>query len=298
MDASIVIRTYNEARWLGEVLEAIASQTGVESFETVLVDSGSTDGTVEIARAHGCRIETIAKADFTFGRSLNQGCAASRGKVLVFLSGHCIPASPDWLARLIEPVLDGRISYSYGRQIGRSGVSKFSEEMLFRKYFPESSAIPQEGFFCNNANAALSAEVWAEHPFDEEITGLEDMMLAKALVAEGHAIGYVAEAPVFHLHEEKWSQVKTRYEREAVAMQQIMPELHVGFRDFLRYVMIGASLDWHEAVASGRTKRRSEIKIAAEIAMFRFCQYWGTYRGANDHRRLLRERKDRYYYPR
>lgn len=298
MDASIVIRTYNEARWLGEVLEAIAAQTGGASYETVLVDSGSTDGTVEIARAHGCRIETIAKSDFTFGRSLNQGCAASRGKVLVFLSGHCIPATPDWLVRLIEPVLDGRVAYSYGRQIGREGVSKFSEEMLFRKYFPEISAIPQEGFFCNNANAALSAELWADNRFDEEITGLEDLMLAKQLTAAGHRVGYVAEAPVFHLHEESWSQVKTRYEREALAMQQISPELHVGFMDFLRYVVSGAGLDWREAIASGRTRKRSEILLAIEIVLFRFNQYWGTYRGANEHRRLLREQKDRYYYPR
>lgn len=298
MDASIVIRTYNEARWLGEVLEAIAGQTGGTVFETVLVDSGSNDGTVEIARAHGCRIETIAKSDFTFGRSLNQGCAASRGKALVFLSGHCIPATTDWLARLVEPVLDGRVTYSYGRQIGREGVSKFSEEMLLRKYFPEESAIPQDGYFCNNANAALSAAVWADNPFDEEITGLEDMMLAKTLVADGHKVGYVAEAPVFHLHEESWSQVKTRYEREAVAMQQITPELHVGFRDFLRYAMVGAGLDWREAIATGRTKKRSEILLGIEIALFRFNQYWGTYRGANNHRRLLRERKDRYYYPR
>lgn len=298
MDASIVIRTYNEARWLGEVLDGIAAQTGGVDFETVLVDSGSTDGSVEIARQHGCRIETIDKVDFTFGRSLNQGCAASRGKALVFLSGHCIPASRDWLARLVEPVLDGRVAYSYGRQVGRDGVSKFSEEMLLRKYFPEESAIPQEGYFCNNANAALSAEVWANNRFDEEITGLEDMALAKDLIAAGHKVGYVAEAPVFHLHEEKWSQVRNRYEREAVAMQQIMPELHVGFLDFLRYVAVGSSLDWHEAIATGRTKKRSEIKLAIEIALFRFNQYWGTYKGANDHRRLLRERKERYYYPR
>lgn len=298
MDASIVIRTYNEARWLDEVLVAIGAQTGGASHEVVLVDSGSTDGTVEIAKAHGCRIETINKADFTFGRSLNQGCAASRGKALVFLSGHCIPASDEWLVRLIEPILDGRVTYTYGRQIGRDGVSKFSEEMLFRKYFPEESAIPQDGFFCNNANAALSAEVWADNQFDEEITGLEDMMLAKILTEAGHSVGYVAEAPVFHLHEEKWSQVRTRYEREAVAMQQIIPELHVGFADFVRYAASGAALDWREAVASGRTKKRSEIKLAIEIALFRFNQYWGTYKGANDHRRILRERKDRYYYPR
>lgn len=298
MDASIVIRTYNEARWLGEVLDSIAAQTGGLTYETILVDSGSTDATVDIARSHGCRIETILKSDFTFGRSLNLGCAAARGKVLVFLSGHCIPASPDWLARLVGPVLNREVAYSYGRQVGREGVSKFSEEMLLGKYFPSQSAVPQQGFFCNNANAALDANIWADNPFDEEITGLEDMWLAKRLTEAGHRIGYIAEAPVLHLHEEKWAQVRNRYEREAVAMQQIMPELHVGFGDFIRYTIAAAALDWRAAVAAGRTHKRSVVKLAIEIAMFRLCQYWGTYRGANDHRRLLRERKDRYYYPR
>ncbi|MEM6942212.1 MAG: glycosyltransferase family 2 protein [Pseudomonadota bacterium] len=305
MDASIIIRTYNEARWLGEALEGVAAQAGGLTggqtrgltWETLLVDSGSTDGTVEIARAHGCRIETIDKADFTFGRSLNQGCRAARGRVLVFLSGHCIPAAPDWLERLCAPVLDGRVVYAYGRQIGRPGVSKFSEEMLFRKYYPPVSQIPQDGFFCNNANAALLAETWAAHPFDETVTGLEDLLLGKALSAAGKAIGYVAEAPVVHLHEESWPKVATRYEREAVAMQRIMPELQVGFFDFLRYTAAGAGLDWREAIASGRTKERGMAGLALEILLFRLHQYWGTYRGANDHRRLSRERKDRYYYP-
>lgn len=294
MDASIVIRTYNEATWLPEALEGVARQNveGLE-METVIVDSGSTDGTLKIAEQFGCRIVHIKKSEFTFGRSLNVGCDAARGRNLVFISGHCIPDHPDWLRRLIKPLDDDVCAYTYGRQYGRAGVTKFSEEMLFQKYFPAVSAVPQEGFFCNNANAAVKKSVWRTRPFDEEVTGLEDMVLAKQLVASGMSVGYVADAPVIHLHDESWSKVKTRYEREAIALQGIMPEVHVTFGDFVRYTAAGVFHDWAEALG-----QRSFWKLAGQIVMFRTMQFWGTYKGNNDHRRLSRERKERYFYPR
>ncbi|TRO95892.1 glycosyltransferase family 2 protein [Glycocaulis profundi] len=294
MDASIVIRTYNEAKWLPEALRGVqAQELGDLKAEVVLVDSGSTDDTREIARAHGCRIVEIAKSDFTFGRSLNYGCDAALGRNLVFISGHCIPDSPRWLANLIRPLDEGLCVYSYGRQYGRPDVTKFSEEMLFRKYFPEASALPQDGFFCNNANAALPKAVWSEHPFDEEVTGLEDMVLAKRLVEQDMKIGYVADAPVIHLHEETWSKVKIRYEREAVALQDIMPEVHLRFRDLVRYTAAGVFHDWSEALS-----RKTFWREAGGIVMFRAMQYWGAYQGNNNHRRLSQSRKDRYFYPR
>ena len=63
------------------------------------------------------------------------------------------------------------------------------------------------------------------YQFDEELTGLEDMHLAKRLVAAGGLVGYVAEACVFHLHLERWTQIQRRFEREALALQQICPEV-------------------------------------------------------------------------
>ncbi|MDU8913291.1 glycosyltransferase family 2 protein [Aestuariicoccus sp. MJ-SS9] len=298
MDVSIIIRTYNESRWLVEVLEAIAGQTSDVLHETIIVDSGSTDDTLIIAERHGCRVEHISKPEFTFGRSLNVGCAAARGNVLVFLSGHCIPAVHDWLERLIEPVVNGTVAYSYGRQMGKEGVSRFSEQMLFEKYFPDQSQLPQEGFFCNNANAALAAGVWRDHPFDEEVTGLEDIALAKNLVANEMAIGYVAEAPVIHIHEETWAQVKNRYEREAIAMQLIMPDIYFGFFDFLWFTAAGIGLDIKDALRRDELPGMGRIAVWPEIALFRYHQYWGTYRGSTASLRLSKLQKQKYYYPR
>lgn len=294
VDISIVIRTLNEAEWLPRLLDAIERQDlrGLTA-ETVVVDSGSTDGTYEIASERGCRMVKIEKSQFTFGRSLNYGCAASRGQWLVIISGHCVPVGANWLSELVAPLAGGTCSYTYGRQIGLASVTKFSESQLFLKYFPERSAIPQDGFFCNNANSALARAVWAENPFDEELTGLEDMDLAKRLTQKGHRIGYTAEAVVEHIHDEGWRKIERRYEREALALRTIMPEVTLGRRDCIRYIVAGV---WHDFVAAFRQGRL--LRELSGIVLFRTMQYVGTYKGNHLHRELSRAAKEQYFYPR
>lgn len=293
MKLSIVIRTYNEATHIGSLLKGIADQqVDQNALEVIVVDSGSTDGTLQIAESSGVRILHIKKDEFSFGRSLNVGCAAARGDVLVFVSGHCVPASRDWLTELITPLGKHSVAYSYGRQMGNE-QGYMSECRIFAKYFPPDSRIPQEGFYCNNANSALLKTVWQVNRFDEELTGLEDMHLAKSLIRSGHKIAYVASAPVFHIHNETWAQVKRRFEREAIALQHIMPEIHVSLVDCVRYWISAASLDLYAAYREGALSRR-----AREIVLYRLMQYWGAYRGNHIHRKLSKHRKEAYYYPR
>jgi glycosyltransferase involved in cell wall biosynthesis len=290
---SIIIRTYNEARHLNEVLEAIAVQErGEAELEVVLVDSGSTDGTLDIASKHGCRIEHIRKEDFSFGRSLNVGCEAAHGDYLVFVSGHCIPGNSDWVRNLIKPLVDGKAHYSYGRQ-GGNHLNKFSECRLFAKNFPEVSCIPQKGYFCNNGNAAIKRASWESHRFSEDLTGLEDMDLGQRLLENGMKVAYVAEAPIIHIHEESWWQIKTRFEREAIGLQKIMPQVHISFSDFLRYFLSAVALDMRAALHEQKL-----WGVVFEICAFRFMQFWGSYCGNNEHRRLSREMKEKYFYPR
>ena len=289
--ASIIIRTLNEARYLDELLTGIAAQlTHGLSYEIVLVDSGSTDDTLDIATRHGCRIQHISREQFSFGRSLNMGCEAATGDVLVITSGHCVPADSEWLYKLCQPILEQKVDYAYGRQLGGRD-SHFSESRIFAKYFPEHSAIPQEGFFCNNANSAISRNTWEAYRFDEELTGLEDMELAQRLVRNGGKVGYVADAPVYHYHSESWPQVKRRFEREAIALQKIMPQVHVSLVDTLRYIMNSICRDISHA------KREEQHVRLLEIARYRFNQYWGSYAGNHQHRKLSRAEKDKYFFP-
>lgn len=293
MKVSIVIRTYNEQRHLRALLQGIESQNrdGLE-IETVIVDSGSTDDTLKIASAFPTRVVPIKKEDFSFGRSLNVGCAAATGEALVFVSGHCIPTGPRWIADLVAPLGRGDVAYTYGGQIGNED-SHFSEKQIFGKYFPATSKVPQEGFYCNNANAAILKRIWREHPYDEELTGLEDMHLAKRLVAQGYKVAYVAEASVFHLHDESWAQVRRRFEREAIALQHIMPEVHLSRGDVFRYFTSAVFLDLGAALQQHCL--RENLK---HILLYRFMQFTGSFRGNHFHRQMSRELKEGYFYPR
>ncbi len=292
MLVSIVIRTLNEARHLDDLLTSVTQQD-LDGFnvETVLVDSGSTDETLAIAERHGCVITHIAREDFSFGRSLNLGCEAARGDILVMISGHCVPTDRLWLQSLCEPIRKGVIDYAYGKQIGGNG-SHFSECRIFAKYFPDESAVPQDGFYCNNANSALSRAAWERYRFDEEVTGLEDMELAQRLHRDGGRIGYVAEACVYHYHAETWKQVRRRFEREALALQRIMPQVHVNEFDAARYIVSSVWRDWRTAMRSGVWRQK-----ALEIVQYRFCQYTGSFRGNHRHRMLSRAQKEKYFYP-
>ncbi|MBB4658955.1 glycosyltransferase [Parvularcula dongshanensis] len=293
VDVSIIFRSLNEERWLGAALDACRRQkTDGLIVETILVDSGSIDRTVDIAEANGVEVVTIPQHRFTFGRSLNWGCEAARGRIFVFISSHCIPTHDRWLANLIAPLREGHAAYVYGRQVGHD-TTKFSEKQIFAKYFPEQSQVPQDGFFCNNANAAILKEIWENHRFDEQCTGLEDMVLAKHLTTIGYEVGYVAEAPVYHIHDETLRQTRNRYYREALTLRDIMPNIHVGRRDSLRYFAAGV---WHDWIEARREKRL--LNELLSTVKFRAAQFWGTYKGHNENRRLSRAEQEAYYYPR
>ena len=292
MLTSIIIRTLNEQKHLGELLTKILEQEQkTTDLEIIIVDSGSTDRTLEIAESYNCRITRIAQSDFTFGRSLNYGCKFANGDYFVFISGHCVPVDDQWLDELIRPLSDGIASYVYGKQQAY-GSTKFSEKCHFEKWFPDYSKKPQNGYFCNNANAALTKEVWQKYSFNEELTGLEDMFLAKQIVEDRGSIAYAAPASVYHIHEEQWHQVRIRYEREAIALQRIMPEVHFSLFDFIRYYTSGVLSDISMAL-----HQKVFLRKVGEILIFRWMQFWGTYKGNHEHRKLSSARKRHYFYP-
>ncbi|MEA5411774.1 glycosyltransferase family A protein [Synechococcus sp. BA-120 BA3] len=290
-DVSIIIRTLNEERYLPELLSSIASQKSAFSFEVILIDSGSTDNTLTVAENYNCRILHISREEFSFGRSLNRACEAAQGIYLTFISGHCIPCDHHWLQNLVQPLAQGIVQYCYGRQIG-GPQTYWSECQIFAKYFPEESSLPQQGFYCNNANSSILSETWARYRFDEELTGLEDMHLAKRLAADKGAVGYNADASVHHIHHENWQQVQRRFEREALALQQICPEVILRRRDLLRYFSRGVIRDLAAGLPTTLTS-----KTFQQIICYRYHQYIGSYRGNHLHKKMSSELRETYFYP-
>lgn len=219
-ETSIVIRTFNEEKYLPALLEAISGQT-YRDFETIVVDSGSVDRTRDIARRACDRLCTIDSAHFTFGYSLNHGIRESQGRYIAVVSAHARPVDGDWLGRLINPLRAGGAVMVYGRQLGGSS-SNFAEVQDFRRTFgPRWEVLRPPRFFANNANSAIGRDFWERYPFHEALPGLEDVDWAKYWMARGFEVIYEPAAAVYHIHEESWSQVRHRYYREAVAWRRL-----------------------------------------------------------------------------
>jgi len=292
MLVSIVIRTLNEEKYLDELLEAINTQNK-DGFKTeiIIVDSGSTDKTLEIARKYNSRITYIEKKEFSFGKSLNIGCEFADGEYLVFVSGHCIPVDNNWLNNLVNPLIKQECDYVYGRQIGRD-TTKFSENQVFKKYFPEKLDVRVSEIFCNNANSAITRKAWDKYKFNEELTGLEDLFMAKEIFQDNGNINYVPRSVVFHIHDETWMQIKTRYEREAIALQKIMPEVKVSLFDALNFILTGIFSDIGIAF-----RQKVLLKELRSIILFRIMQYYGAYKGNHMSRKLSYKSKMKYFYP-
>jgi GT2 family glycosyltransferase len=290
MKVSVVIRSYNEAGRIERLLLGLTAQQ-FKPHEIILVDSGSTDGTVAIAQRYVDKIIHIDKAEFSFGRALNLGIAAATGDVCVFASAHVYPLYDTWLKDLTAPLRHERVVLSYGRQSG-DRLTKFSEHRIFERWFPAESVFPQQNYFCNNANCAIRRSAWETQPYDETLTGLEDLAWAKIAQAAGGLIAYAAEADCAHVHEETWAQVRNRYRREARAMTKIDEHAHFSALDFVILLPANIIADLAAALARGVFLR--EFK---SILQFRYNQMLGTFQGYNDPPEITAQLRERFYYP-
>ncbi len=291
MQCSIVVRAYNEAEHLGRLLEGIAQQT-VRDVELILVDSGSTDATVPMAKEAGARIVRVPAAEFSFGRSLNLGLSAASREHVVIASAHVHPVYPDWLECLLRPFQDNVVALVYGKQRGDAN-SRIPEERILRQWYPEEDIARQTSPFCNNANAAIRRSLWQKHAYDEALTGLEDLAWAKWAQGQGYHVSYSAHAEIIHVHNERPRRVFERYRREAMAFKRIFPEAHFNIYDFVRLTVTSIYSDLNHAVR-GQTSGRDPLSVL----WFRPLQFWGTYQGYRQSGPVTQQLRETFYYPR
>jgi rhamnosyltransferase len=200
---SIVIRAKNEARFIGETLAAIFDPAALAPRQVVVVDSGSTDGTLDIVRSFPTALVQIPPDEFTYGYALNLGVANVDSEIVATLSAHSQPANPDWLRALIEPFSQPLVAGVYGRQLPRSNATilELAGMRLTGLLSDRPRLLARRPLF-SNANGAFRRSLWLEHPFDERVGGAEDIAWVRSMQERGYLIAYQPTAAVYHSHGE------------------------------------------------------------------------------------------------
>lgn len=205
---SVVIRTLNEAKMLGLVLQALQSQT-LQTQEVIVVDSGSTDGTVEIAKEFGATIIPIQREQFSYGRALNIGFEACQTEMIVALSGHAVPAQPDWMQTLIQPLKAAEVGAVASRLVPYPNTALHNHWLALPFYLNLRYRKNALWLFWNTATA-YRRDVWMQLPFDEEMDGCEDREWAIRAKAHGFDVVYEPKAVVLHSHDESYAKFLKR----------------------------------------------------------------------------------------
>jgi glycosyltransferase involved in cell wall biosynthesis len=199
----IVIRTLDESELIGRCLDTLARQRGGFALDVLVVDSGSTDGTVEIAQSYGHRVLNLDPGEFDYSKALNVGIAEVDGEFVVSLSAHAIPVDDEWLEKMIAPFAAADVAGVSSRQVPWPDAP-WQEVHRLRHQFADSgrsySRGGGDGVVFSNAASAIRRAVWREEPF--LLPAAEDLEWAKRVIAAGWRIVYESEAAVYHSHDE------------------------------------------------------------------------------------------------
>ena len=216
---SILVLTKNDAQGIDACLQAVYSQKQVDPFEVIIVDSGSTDGTLDVLRRFPVHLKQIPAETFHHARTRNFAASHATGEILIFLSQDAVPASDRWLSAMISNFVDPRVGAVYGRQLPKTGSSLERQDALDAVYGDQrivKDPAHRNGFgyrfyHFSDVNAAIRRSVWQAMPFPEELKVFEDLGIAKLILDSGWKIVYEPGATVLHSHQHTTIGLLKRY---------------------------------------------------------------------------------------
>lgn len=299
-EVSIVVPTRNGAATLPALIDAITSQNDTAARELIVVDSGSTDGTLDVVRAAADQVITIAPNRFNHGTSRNLGVGRASGRFVVLTVQDARPLTRDWLTHLLAPLRqDDRVAGAFARQVPHPGASAVTRDQLSRwvasQDTPRLMTLDPETFAAlppvdrlmrcafDNVCSAVRRSVWETSPFPATPIA-EDLEWSRNVLLSGHAIAYAPDAVVEHSHDRG-----ARYElaRTWVLHQQLqrlfglrsVPTVGALARSVASTVRANRQLAGAAGVPTGSADWRRAVGLGVAWPLGQFLGGWTAARG-------------------
>jgi glycosyltransferase involved in cell wall biosynthesis len=240
---SVAIPVLDGARYLDEVLEAVRAQEVDREVEIVIADSGSTDGSVEIAARHGAVVHSIDRREFSHGGTRNMLMRLASGDHVAFITQDATPASPRWLAALLEGFDQAPdVAAVFGPHEPRPDASHMIKSEMERHFavwgdggrevdvhrlertpagLAAYRAFPGALTFLSDVNCALARWAWERVPY-RDVPYAEDQLLGRELIEAGYAKVFHPEARVLHSHDYPPGRFFKRYFDEFRSLREVL----------------------------------------------------------------------------
>ena len=213
---SIIILTKNGGELFKKSIRKIFVQKTYFSYEVIIVDSGSNDGTKEFLKDFPVKLYKIKPDEFSFGPTRDFGFSKASGECLVTLSQDAVPVDENWLSNLTKPILEDSAEVVQGNNL----VPKDKEVFFWEKeglfYFTcEGNRLIQSfgGIGLSCVNLSLKRKIWEENRFSPAQMN-EDKKFQKSIYGKGYRIAYNKNAPVYHGHAYNVGSLMRRCENE------------------------------------------------------------------------------------
>jgi rhamnosyltransferase len=295
VDVTVVIPTLNGERYLSEVLDAIAAQDFDGSIETLVIDSGSTDATLDIVRARSeVRLHQIPNEEFGHGRTRNLGARLARGRIVVFLTQDATPAASDWLGYLIAPLDEVGVEAVVGRQIPRPHafpLQKYDIQGVFAAQGPldeptivdaagRSGSDLDELAFYSDVNSATHRDFLLDTVPLRDVPYSEDYAFARDVLEAGFRKAYAPRGAVWHSNDMGVREYAARMFDETLGLRRVglAPSRYSRVGALLRAVK-GALIDTARIARDDDYSLRERMKWLAVNPAYHFARWNGLYHG-------------------
>ena len=193
------MRSFNEAWALRDTLRALAAQN-FKSWELIVIDSGSTDGSVEMFHQFQPRhFIQIAPQDYNPARVMNQGMRLATSNFAIFLNADATPQGADWLRPLVGALMNPGVAAVFGRQIPRPDCQAVFAHDYERCFGANRESAKWDHFF-SMASSGIRKDIWAKRGFNEQMQYSEDDEYTRWCRAQGYRVVYVPESVAMHSH--------------------------------------------------------------------------------------------------
>lgn len=258
---SVVVPVLDDAARLAACLDALHRQVDAPELEVVVVDNGSTDTSVAVARAHPLAPVVVVEPRRGSYAARNAGLAVATGSLVAFTDADCVPA-PDWSSRGAASLVDAAVVGGHVQPTSSVGPSVW--ERLDRAiYLRQQDLVTQQGYSAT-ANLWVRREVLDEvGPFDASLLSSGDFEWGQRAIALGQRASFAADVVVTHAPRTTLSSTWKLHRRLGAGWARL-EDRYPQLREAL-WVPLGTAVDL--IALDGPALRRREVAPAHAVAM-------------------------------